>query len=88
MCTFFPGGPLLPGVPGSPGSPGVPGRPCSSVELNISLSNKKKDVPFFRADLVPLVSHLHRVDLAHHLSPILYVQIKCTKLIHMHTHTI
>ena len=70
MCTFFPGGPLLPGVPGSPGSPGVPGRPCSSVELNISLSNKRKDVPFFRADLVPLVSHLHQVDLAHHLSPI------------------
>ena len=26
-CTFFPGGPLLPGTPGSPGSPGVPGRP-------------------------------------------------------------
>ena len=30
-CTFFPGGPLLPGIPGSPGSPGVPGRPYSSV---------------------------------------------------------
>ncbi len=84
MCTFFPGGPLLPGIPGSPDSPGVPGRPCSSGSVNGEINLKGKAVPFFQVDLVPLVFHRYQVDLVHHLNPMHGIQHNMKMYTHNH----